>query len=39
VEEFDTSGATARTLRAFIASYHDFVGLIRDSMPPNPDLK
>jgi len=28
-----------RTLRAFIGSYHEFVGLIRDFMIPNPDVK
>jgi transaldolase len=39
VDEFDGYGATVRTLRAFIGSYHEFVGLIRDSMIPNPDVK
>jgi transaldolase len=39
IEEFDTYGATVRTLRAFISSYHDFVALIRDFMLPNPDVK
>jgi transaldolase len=39
VDEFDTYGATARTLRSFIGSYHDFVALIRDFMIPNPDVK
>jgi transaldolase len=38
VEEFDGYGATVRTLRGFIGSYHDLVGLIRDAMLPNPDL-
>jgi transaldolase len=38
-DEFDGYGATARTLRAFIGSYHEFVGLIRDFMIPNPDVK
>lgn len=37
-EEFDTYGATVRTLRGFITSWHDFVALIRDFMLPNPDL-
>ena len=39
VEAFDTYGATARTLRAFISSYHDLVAVIRDFMLPNPDVK
>jgi transaldolase len=39
VAEFDSYGATVRTLRAFIQSYHDLVGLIRDFMLPNPDVK
>ena len=34
--EFDSFGPTVRTLRAFIQSYHDLVGLIRDFMLPNP---
>jgi len=38
-EEFDAYGATSRTLRGFIASYHDLVGVIRDFMLPNPDVK
>ena len=38
VEEFDLFGPTARTLRAFIASYHDLVAVIRDFMLPNPDV-
>jgi transaldolase len=37
VEEFDTFGATVRTLRGFIASYQDLVAAIRDLMLPNPD--
>lgn len=39
VDEFDTFGPTARTLRGFISSYHDLVGVIRDFMLPNPDVK
>jgi transaldolase len=39
VEEFDSFGATVRTLRAFITSWHDLVNLIRDFMLPNPDVK
>ena len=38
-EEFDTFGPTVRTLRAFILSYHELVGVIRDIMLPNPDVK
>lgn len=39
VEEFDTFGPTVRTLREFIGAYHELVGLVRDVMLPNPDLK
>lgn len=39
VDEFDSYGATVRTLRGFIGSYHDLVGLIREYMIPNPDFK
>lgn len=39
VEEFDTYGATVRTLRSFIQGWHDFVAVIRDFMLPNPDVK
>jgi transaldolase len=39
VEEFDSYGATSRTLRSFITSYHDLMNLIRDFMLPNPDVK
>jgi transaldolase len=38
-EEFDAFGPTARTLRAFIASYRDLLAVIRDFMLPNPDVK
>ncbi|HYZ81121.1 MAG TPA: transaldolase family protein [Solirubrobacteraceae bacterium] len=37
IDEFDSYGATVRTLRGFIASYHDLVATIRDIMLPNPD--
>jgi transaldolase len=37
--EFDTFGATVRTLRGFISSYHDLIAVIRDFMLPNPDTK
>lgn len=37
--DFDTYGATVRTLRGFIASYHDLIALIREKfMLPNPDM-
>lgn len=39
VDEFDSYGATVRTLRGFIGSYHDLVALVRDFMLPNPDGK
>jgi transaldolase len=37
VEEFDSYGATVRTLRGFIASYQELVGRVRDFMLPDPD--
>jgi len=36
-DEFDTYGGTVRTLRTFIASYHDLIGVVRDCMLPDPD--
>jgi len=39
IDEFDTFGATVRTLRSFIGAWHDFVGVIRDLMLPDPDVK
>jgi transaldolase len=39
VEEFDAFGPTVRTLRAFISSYHELIGIVRDFMLPNPDVK
>ncbi len=36
-EEFDSYGATARTLRGFIKGYEELLGMIRDLMIPNPD--
>lgn len=35
--EFDTYGATVRTLRSFISAYRDLLALVRDFMLPNPD--
>jgi transaldolase len=37
IDEFDDFGATVRTLRGFIRSYHDLVGAIRDEVLPDPD--
>lgn len=39
IDEFDSYGATVRTLRGFIGSYHDLQSVIRDFMIPNPDVK
>lgn len=39
LEQFDTYGATVRTLRGFVASYHEVQGVIREIMLPNPDVK
>ena len=38
-DEFDAWPPTVRTLRAFIASYHDLLALVRDAMLPNPDQR
>ena len=38
VEEFDSYGATVRTLRTFIASYWDLVRAVDELMLPNPDV-
>jgi transaldolase len=35
--DFDTYGATVRTLRGFVKSYHDLTGSIRDIVLPDPD--
>ena len=37
IDDFDLYGATVRTLRGFINSYHDLQSVIRDFMIPNPD--
>ncbi|MBN2358727.1 MAG: transaldolase family protein [Deltaproteobacteria bacterium] len=39
VDEFDRFGPTVRTLRSFIADYHSLLGVVRDLMLPNPDLR
>jgi len=36
--EFESYGASARTLRAFVKSYHDLQGALRDLVLPDPDL-
>ena len=38
IAQFDTYGATVRTLRGFISSYHELQGVVREFMLPNPDL-
>jgi transaldolase len=35
--EFDTFGPSARTLRAFIGSYHELLHQVGDALVPNPD--
>jgi len=37
-EEFDSFGATARTLRQFIRATADLAALVRDVMLPDPDI-
>jgi transaldolase len=39
LEEFDSFGATVRTLRTFIGSYAELLGFVRDFMIPDPDVK
>ena len=36
--EFDAYPPTVRTLRSFIASYHDLLAAVTDAQLPNPDL-
>jgi transaldolase len=38
-DEFESYGASARTLRTFVTSYHDLMGAIREIVLPNPDLR
>jgi transaldolase len=38
-DEFEEFGASARTLRAFIKSYHDLMGAVRDLVLPDPDKR
>jgi transaldolase len=37
--EFEGYGASARTLRTFVKSYHDLQGAIRDLVLPDPDVR
>jgi transaldolase len=37
VADFDSWGPTVRTLRAFIASYHELLHMVTDALLPNPD--
>ncbi len=37
VANFDSYGATARTLRSFLGSYSDLLSFVRDLMLPDPD--
>lgn len=39
VEEFGSYGATVRTLRGFVSSYHDLQAAVRDIVLPNPDRR
>ena len=39
LNEFDSFGATRRTLRQFIAACNDLAAMMRDRMIPNPDQK
>jgi transaldolase len=38
-DEFDGFGATARTLRAFIAAYDELIRTVRDVVLPDPDVR
>jgi transaldolase len=39
IDDFDAFPPTVRTLRAFIASYHDLLASVTDAQLPNPDLR
>ena len=39
IDAFDAYGATARTLRAFIASYQELLAHVTDALIPNPDTR
>jgi transaldolase len=38
IDDFDSFPPTVRTLRAFIASYHDLLAAVTDAQLPNPDV-
>jgi transaldolase len=38
-DEFERFGASARTLRSFVKSYHDLQGAVRDLVLPDPDAR
>ncbi|MEO8438568.1 MAG: transaldolase family protein, partial [Chloroflexota bacterium] len=38
-DEFDSFGPTARTLRAFVGSYHELLHQVGDALVPNPDVR
>jgi transaldolase len=38
-DEFDAFPPTARTIRAFIASYHELLHQVTDALIPNPDVR
>jgi transaldolase len=38
-DEFDAFGPTARTLRAFVGSYHELLHQVGDALVPNPDVR
>ena len=39
LDDFDSFPPTVRTLRAFIASYHDLLAAVTDAQLPNPDIR
>jgi transaldolase len=39
IDEFDSFPPTVRTLRAFIASYHELLAAVTDAQLPNPDVR
>ena len=39
LEQFETYGATSRTLRGFLTGYEDLLKMVRDIMLPDPDIK
>jgi transaldolase len=39
IDDFDSFPPSVRTLRAFIASYHDLLAAVTDAQLPNPDVR